>query len=163
MLLYIALLCLSLYNYYEGYYLLESGLIIKDIFLWVVPCLLLLVAYIYYKKGVRQIKGWQNYRDPVLLAILFTGLLAVLFLGFIPFVNSNFGTRQNISLDAIFINKKRETGRGGGNEQFYYKFYAFDSINVYNNYILRSPKNIEFDKRVHLELTKGSLGILYKK
>ncbi len=163
---YVLLLCFSVYEYYYGYYLLQSGLVLQDAVIISVLCVILAVFLPWRKvKPViakLDVRHWRNYLNGILLAVLFTWLLCLLLVGCIAVVNSNIGPQQHAELNALLVNVNRETGRGG-NAQYYYKFYHFDRIGAYKNYMLRSPNKIYFEKKVHLELMKGCLGILYKK
>ena len=166
-LIYVIILCFSLYEYYSRYYLLESGLVLQEALIVSLLCLITTVFFFLLKSkpGTKKwyANKWKNYLNAFLLAGIFIALVCFLLVGCIAFINSDVGPQCRIVLNATFIDAKRETGRGGMNEQYYYKFYQSDSINSDRNYVLRSPRKIYFEKNVQLELTKGCLGILYKK
>ena len=164
---YVIILCFSVYQYYYGYYLLESGVVLQDAVIASVLCVVI-TAFLFWRKikafiDQENVNGWRNYVVAVPLAILSAALLCPLLVGCIAVTNSSIGPQHHIVLNAILVDANRETGRRGVNEQFYYKFCHFDTSGVYKNYVLRSPNKIYFEKKVHLELTKGCLGILYQK
>lgn len=135
----------------------------------IVSVLFLVAGGFFFRSRVKPIiakvnaGGWLNYLYAMPAIIFIIALLSFLLVGCIAVINSSIGPQHHFVLNAMLVNANRETGRGGMNAQFYYKFYHFDSIGVYKNYVLRSPNRIYFEKNVHLELTKGSLGILYEK
>jgi hypothetical protein len=55
-----------------------------------------------------------------ILSGIMTVFISLLLLSFVPFVNSQFPKQKIIRFSGILVNQGKETGRGGGNEQYFY-------------------------------------------
>lgn len=146
---YIVLALVALVHYYVHYLLLQSGLVIAEMFeYWVGP--LFVIFWV-------MLRRWDRW----FLALVFTVLSLPLLLGLIPFVNRMKGRARVISgrVEEVWVSR----GRGGGNKQYYFRVRN-DSTG--ERVTLRSADDVLGGRgegsEVRLGMKVGMLGVLYE-